>query len=146
MPFSNKLVFCVGKNDTIRGPSISGNSQGNYTLMKHALRSSQAVKPNYNNLNINLVTTLNLTGVKVIENNATGESPTTIELPSGASHAEFIADPADPTQFIETHLTTVHTDDYRYTMYTIDPSGQLFGDTECGLNNWKNKLVLDATL
>jgi hypothetical protein len=56
---------------------------------------------------------------------------------------EFIADPANPTNFIETQLTAVYTDDYRYTTYTIDPSGNLFGNTECGLENWKNYLVLE---
>ena len=142
MPSANKPVLCVGKNYTLRGPKVAGNNQSNYLLLKRAVRSTLAEKPNYNNLNINLVTTLNLADVNVIQNNVTGESPSSIDLPSGATQAVFVADPADPTNFIETYIAS--NDDYRYANYTIDPRGQLFGDTECGLNNWKNKLVLDA--
>lgn len=134
-------VFCISSN-CLQVPTAT-NNQGCYTLLNTAKRLNQPVKYNYDNLDINLVTKLVLTGVPVIQNNATGACPASIELPTGATHAEFIADPADPTNFIETHLTAVYMDDYRYTTYTIDPSGNLFGNTECGLENWKNYLVLE---
>jgi hypothetical protein len=136
-----KSIFCIGSNCL---PLVTSTAnQSCYDLLNTAKLLKKPVKPNYNNLAINLITALDLTGVDVIVNNATGASPTVIDVPTGATHAEFIASPADPTQFIETHLTAVYTDDYRYTMYTIDPSGNLFGNTECGLENWKNYLVLE---
>jgi len=128
-------LFC-DKNNCF----TSVSSQGCYDLLNTVKRLNQPVKNNYGNLNINLVTKLVLSGVPVIQQNSTGACPTSIEVPTGATHAEFIADPANPTNFIETHLTAVYTDDYRYTTYTIDPSGNLFGNTECGLDNWKNYL------
>jgi hypothetical protein len=131
-------IFCDNNNCF-----TSVSSQSCYDLLNTAKRLNEPVKNNYGNLNINLVTKLNLSGVPVIQKNSTGACPTSIEVPTGATHAEFIADPANPTNFIETHLTAVYTDDYRYTTYTIDPSGNLFGNTECGLDNWKNYLVLD---
>ena len=129
-------VFC-DKNNCF----TSVSSQGCYDLLNLSKRLNEPVKNNYGNLDINLVTKLVLTGVPVIQQNSTGDCPTSIDVPTGATHAEFIADPANPTNFIETHLTAVYTDDYRYTTYTIDPSGNLFGNTECGLDNWKNYLV-----
>jgi len=131
-------IFCDRKNCF-----TSVANQGCYDLLNLSKLLNRPVKYNYDNLSINLVTKLNLTGVPVIQKNSTGASPTSIELPTGATHAEFIADPANPTNFIETQLTAVYTDDYRYTTYTIDPSGNLFGNTECGLDNWRNYLVLE---
>jgi hypothetical protein len=63
------------------------------------------------NLNINLITKLNLNNVPVIENMAF-ESPTVITPP------------------------TETTNPYLY--YTIDPCGNLFGNTTCGENNYIN--------
>jgi len=134
-------IFCITSN-CLQVPTATKN-QSCYDLLNTAKRLNQPVTYNYDNLDINLVTKLVLTGVPVIQKNSTGASPTSIELPTGATHAEFIADPANPTNFIETHLTAVCTDDYRYTTYTIDPSGNLFGNTECGLDNWRNYLVLE---
>ena len=136
-----KSLFCIGSN-CLPLPTSTGN-QSCYDLLNTAKLLNKPVKPNYNNLSINLITALDLTGVNVIVDNATGVWPTSIDVPTGATHAEFIASPADPTHFIETHLTAVYTDDYRYTMYTIDPSGNLFGNTECGLENWKKHLVIE---
>jgi len=97
-------------------------NQGCYDLLNLSKLLNRPVKYNYDNLNINLVTKLNLTGVPVIQKNSTGACPTSIEVPANPSS---------------------ETDDYIYTAYTIDPSGNLFGNTECGLDNWKNYLVLD---
>ena len=61
-----------------------------------------------------LITKLDLKGVSVIKNTQTGQSPTTISNTS-----------------------------VPYLSYTIDPSGSLFGNTTCGLNNFENYLVYD---
>ena len=141
-------IFCIGSNCLPIQTSTS--NQSSYNLLNTAKLLNIPVKPNYNNLGINLVTSLDLSprdsvDIIVIQQNSTGTYPAPIDLPSGVDHVEFIADPADPTHFIEQHLTAVYTDDYRYTTYTIDPSGQLFGDTECGLDNWKRYLTLEPT-
>jgi hypothetical protein len=159
--------FCVG-NNKIQPMSSTGN-QSVYNLKKLAMRLNKPAKINYNNLNMNLATKLVLTDVNVIQDNITGQSPASI--PSAcANQAEFIADPADPTNFIESHFAgcgyipgcgthtefiadptnpdnfietriTSNNSQCIYTINTIDPSGQLFGETECGLDNWKKHLV-----
>jgi hypothetical protein len=63
----------------------------------------------YTKLNINLITKEDLAGVTVIETFPGGVSPTTI-------------DPNLNTPFYEN--------------YTIDPKGELFGNTCCGINNY----------
>ena len=63
----------------------------------------------YTKLNINLITKEDLTDVTVIETFPGGVSPTTINP----------------------NLTTPF-----YQNYTIDPKGELFGNTCCGLNNY----------
>jgi len=65
---------------------------------------------NKSNLNINLITKLNLENVSVIKNNVTDTSPTTIDRAT-----------TNP-----------------YLKYTIDPNGSLFGNTICGENNYVN--------
>lgn len=67
---------------------------------------------NKRNLNVNLITQLNLMDVPVLQNNATLVSPTTM-----------------------TETSNVIADNPPYT-YTIDPSGNLFGNTTCGINNY----------
>lgn len=72
-------------------------------------------------LNVNLITTLDLTNVNVLEEtNNTGSSTNT----TNANTTTKI----DPTK------------DF-YLNYTIDPNGQLFGKTICGINNYQNYLV-----
>ena len=71
------------------------------------------------NLNVNLYTKLKLNDVKVIANSSTGESPTKIEKTS----------------------TDVTSTDPSYVTYTIDPCGELFGNTTCGVNNYQKFLV-----
>lgn len=63
----------------------------------------------YTKLNINLITKEDLQGVNVIETFPGGISPTAIN-------------PNITTPF--------------YQNYTIDPSGELFGNTCCGINNF----------
>jgi hypothetical protein len=69
---------------------------------------------NKSNLNVNLFTKMDLTGVKVIGNSQRGDTPTSIN----------IADACPP-----------------YIVYTIDPCGVLFGNTTCGINNYQNFIV-----
>jgi hypothetical protein len=59
------------------------------------------------NLNINLITKLNLIDVNVIQ-------------------------PVD-----------ISSNEYPFLQYNIDPSGELFGNTTCGINNFLNYLEYD---
>ena len=63
-------------------------------------------------LNINLITKLDLTNVPVIQNFINNDIPTTIVLTS-----------------------------IPYLEYNIDPSGNLFGNTICGINNYEKYRV-----
>ena len=65
------------------------------------------------NLNINLVTVLDLSGVPVIID-VSGNYPTNLDLTS-----------------------------IPYLDYTIDPSGNLFGNTVCGADNFQNYLLFN---
>ena len=105
-----KTTYC---NSNICTPSLTVGSESNYLLFKRAQRLR--VYPCLNsidkaNLNINLITKLNL--------------PTTVPV------------------ILPTTITTV-TDPYKY--YNIDPSGNLFGNTICGIDNWEKYMVYDAS-
>jgi hypothetical protein len=109
---SNYLLFKRSNS------SLTVGSESNYLLFKRAKKLS--VYPCLNsidktNLDINLITKLNLTGVPVIED-ASGNIPSTINT-----------------------STTPYKD------YKIDPSGNLFGNTICGINNWEKYMVYDAS-
>jgi hypothetical protein len=71
---------------------------------------------NKSNLNVNLITKLDLKNVNVISNNITGKSPTPISL-----------NPFDVIPY--------------YSKYKIDPDGLLFGNTICGINNYEDFMV-----
>ena len=104
-----KSTYC---NANICTRSLTVGSESNYLLFKRAkkLRVYPCLNSiNKANLNINLITKLDLTGVPVI-------------LP-----------PA---------ITTV-TEPYKH--YNIDPSGNLFGNTICGIDNWEKYMVYDAS-
>jgi hypothetical protein len=66
------------------------------------------------NLNINLITKLDLTGIPVIQDFSNNDIPTTITTTS--------------IPFLD---------------YNIDPSGNLFGNTICGINNFVSYMVYD---
>lgn len=68
------------------------------------------------NLNINLISKLDLSGVPVIQNYANNSVPSTIKTTS--------------IPFLDYH---------------IDPSGNLFGNTICGTNNFEHYMVYDAS-
>jgi hypothetical protein len=95
-------------------PSRTIASQSSRLILRKANRIYfRACQDPYNtaNLNINLVTKLNLTDVPVIQNNVTNAVPTTLDVLS----IPFLS-------------------------YTIDPSGNLFGNTVCGEDNFQNYL------
>ena len=102
-----KATFC-GANNCI--PSTTVNTQGNLLL----LRKSNALKyyncfQNFNkaNLNINLLTKLDLTNVNVMN---------IVSNYFSINYGQFVR-------------------------FIIDPSGQLFGNTPCGLNNFTHYMV-----
>jgi hypothetical protein len=111
-----KATYC---NANICTPSLTVGSESNYLLFKRANRLR--VYPCLNsinkaNLNINLITKLNLTNVSVIQDFSGNITPTTIS-----------------------------TEATPFTDYNIDPNGNLFGNTICGINNWEKYMVYDAS-
>lgn len=90
----------------------SVKSQGQYLKLKNkkVSRTDNIFSFNKANLNVNLVTKLNLEDVCVIKKND-GGCPTDISL-----------------------------NNIPYLTYNIDPSGSLFGNSTCGLDNYTNYL------
>jgi hypothetical protein len=96
-------------------PFVKIGTESNLLLYKSANRCIEYPCKNAinkANLNINLITELDLKDVPVISNVNTGNCPTPF-------------------------LTT----DVPYLDYNIDPSGNLFGNTICGINNYVNYMV-----
>ena len=116
----NKKTIATYCNAKICTPSLKVGSESNYLLFKRA--NNLSVYPCLNSinkadLNINLITKLDLSGnVPVIQEFSSGNVPTTITT--------------DATPFLD---------------YNIDPSGNLFGNTICGINNWEKYLVYDTS-
>ena len=115
----SKATFCAANNCTA-GTKVK--SQGNLLLLKKSnyLNYYQCTN-NINpiNLNINLITKLNLQDVPVIQSNSSPyETPTSI--------------------ISNTATSTIYLD------YIIDPNGKLFGNTPCGINNYLNYLEYNA--
>ena len=115
----NKKATATYCSSNVCSPSLTVGSSNNLLLFKRANRLS--VFPCLNsinkaNLNINLISKLDLNGVAVIQdfsNNAVPSTITTTSIP-----------------FLD---------------YNIDPSGNLFGNTICGINNFENYMVYDAS-
>ena len=95
------------------------SSDQTVSLKKDVLVNCQTI-PDYliqnGDLNINLITSLDLTNVNVLQetNNTTLSTNTITKI--------------DPQK------------DF-YLNYTIDPNGELFGKTICGINNYQNYIV-----
>ena len=110
-----KATFCAANNCTT---NTKVKSQGNLLLLKKSnyLNFYQCTNNiNPTSLNINLITKLNLQDVPVIQSNISPyETPTNL-VPN-------------------TETSTIYLD------YVIDPSGNLFGNTPCGLSNFLNYL------
>jgi hypothetical protein len=116
---SNKKAQATFCNSKICLPKTPTSNQSNYLLLKKAnyIRYSGATNPhgeNKNDLASGLTTTIDLLNVPVIQNNA-GESPTTISTSS-----------------------------VPYLTYVIDPSGVMFGNTICGLNDINNFRIINS--
>ena len=97
-------------------PSRTVASQSSRLILRKAnkIYFSRCQDPyNTANLNINLVTVLDLSGVPVIID-VSGNYPTNLDLTS-----------------------------IPYLDYTIDPSGNLFGNTVCGADNFQNYLLFN---
>jgi hypothetical protein len=95
-------------------PSRTLASQSSRLILRKAnkIYFSRCQDPyNTANLNINLVTVLDLSGVPVIQNNINNDVPTSLDVTS-----------------------------IPYLSYKIDPSGNLFGNTVCGADNYQNYL------
>jgi len=102
-----RATYCVANKCA---PSIKVDSQSHRLLFNKSNQLSLypcANGINTANLNINLVTRLNLSGVSVIQDASSGAVPSTITL--------------DSIPFLD---------------YVIDPSGELFGNSVCGINNF----------
>jgi hypothetical protein len=110
----NKTSIASFCSPNVCVPSKALASQSSRLILRKAnkIYFSRCQDPyNTANLNINLVTVLDLSGVPVIQNNITNAVPTTLDVLS--------------IPFLE---------------YTIDPSGNLFGNTVCGTDNFQNYL------
>ena len=111
-----KTTFC---NPNICPPNKRVKTQENLYLLKTSNRLFyKKFNFNKNNLNSNLITALDLKNVCAIKNNTTNVCPTTL-----VTYSDSV------------------TIDYPFLTYTIDPNGQLFGNTTCGLNNYNNYRV-----
>jgi hypothetical protein len=116
----NKKTTATYCNANICTPSLTVGSESNYLLFKRANKTR--VYPCLNsidkaNLNINLITKLDLTGVPVIQDFSNN-------------------------QICPSTITTTTTP---YLQYNIDPSSNLFGNTICGITNWEKYMVYDAS-
>jgi hypothetical protein len=141
-----KSLFCAATSKGCPPTKLVSNSTDLY-LFRAYVANNQLPKYNTKNLNINLITSLDLSNVIVVESTCTQTSPIPIDPVAGREHIEFVAETMDPTRFLEQHVPLAeNVDDGRYTLYTIDPIGELFGNTPCGLNNYVNYMVLNTPL
>ena len=107
-----KTTFCRANKCV---PSKTVNTQGNLLLLNRSNRLKYYAcvnSINKANLNINLISKLDLLDVPVIKNVDSSNIPIPINI-----------------------------SDIPYLDYIIDPSGALFGNTICGLNNYVKYLV-----
>ena len=105
-------TFCKAKcPDKLR---ITTNYQNLYAFRNARFIKKNALRPSFDNndLNINLFTKMDLTNVCTVKNNTTTGCVSSID-----GSVPF------------------------YLTYTIDPSGVLFGNSECGISNFENFLV-----
>jgi len=113
-----KTVYCIPNKCT---KSIAVGSQNNYLMYKKS--NNLTIKPNClnnvnkSNLNINLITKLNLKDIPVIQDFSDNISPCNIIYPSPIPS---------------------------YLQYNIDPKGLLFGKTTCGINNFLRYLEYNS--
>jgi hypothetical protein len=107
----SRATYCVANNCS---PSIKVSSQSNKLLFNNSNKLSLYPCLNHinpANLNINLITRLNLNRALVIKDISNNVIP-----------------------------STINTTSIPYLTYEIDPSGNLFGDSVCGIDNFKRFL------
>jgi hypothetical protein len=111
------ISLCRPQNKVVNQSDLLALRKSNYLY-------NRCVSYNFNktNLNITLFTKLDLTGVRVLADAITGQSPTKI-LP------------------LTTENFTALAQNPYYARYTIDPCGELFGNTTCGINNYQDYVV-----
>ena len=110
-----RASFCNANNCS---PTLKVGTQTNLLLFNKSNMLSVYPYKNFidkNNLNINLITQLDLSGVSVILDQTNNTIPCSI---NGIDSA------------ILPYLT-----------YNIDPSGELFGNTTCGIDNYLNYIM-----
>jgi hypothetical protein len=119
--YSANPTFGVNKQPKEAGDYILNkkNKLLNCNLNKKNCNTNKSVfcveKPNYTyNLNMNLTTKIDLKNVSIIEDMSGNICPTTI---------------------VYNNIPNF------YIYYEIDPKGELFGNTECGVNNYLSYLV-----
>ena len=111
-----RATYCAPNNCT---PKVRVGAESNLLLFNRSKRL--AFYPcknaiNKANLYINLITKMDLTSVPVILDFSGNQVPSTIDLTS-----------------------------IPYLRYDIDPSGNLFGNTTCGINNFEKYMVYDVS-
>jgi hypothetical protein len=116
-----QTTFCYPNVCT---PSRTVNTQGNLLSLwrsnKLTFYKNGYARFNKLNLNMNLITKLDLKYVPVVQSNNTPfETPTNINFVDGSTGV-----------FVDPYLN-----------YQIDPSGVLFGNTICGINNYLDFVV-----
>lgn len=111
-----KYTFCNPNNCH---PNNNLYSQSNYIALKAAnnLRSNPCSIIDHTDLYINLITKMDLSGNAIVVTDLSGnESPV----------------------IIDTNVKP-------FLKYNIDPSGNLFGNTVCGINNFENYIVYNIS-
>ena len=111
-----KLSYCSSITCTPYQNIASSNNLLLYKRAKKLLVYPCLNSINKANLNVNLISKLDLSGVHVIEDFSGNTAPSTITTTS--------------IPFLDYH---------------IDPSGNLFGNTICGINNFQHYMVYDAS-
>jgi hypothetical protein len=112
-----RATFCVANRCA---PSIKVGTESNRLLFNRSnkLNMYPCVNTiNNANLNINLITKLDLKDVTVVEDFSGNVVPSTINVTS-----------------------------IPYLSYNIDPSGNLFGNSQCGINNYVKYMVYNSNL
>jgi hypothetical protein len=110
-----RASFCVANNCV---PAVKVGTQSNLLLFNKSNKLSlYPCKNSINkaNLNINLITQLDLSGVSVILDETNNATPCSIN----GINSEILP----------------------YLTYNIDPDSELFGNTICGINNYVNYMV-----
>lgn len=111
-----KTSYCISSNCLPYQNLASSNNLLLYKRAKKLLVYPCLNSINKTNLNINLISKLDLSGVPVIQDFSNNNVPSTITTTS--------------IPFLDYH---------------IDPSGNLFGNTICGINNFEHYMVYDAS-